>query len=373
MTSADRVSSDVAAESVEIDGARFHLIWLRDNCRCNLCQDAATLQKLFDITATDLTPRIRTLSFDDQSVHILWDEAPPHKTIYDRSWLRAHAYDRSFEPDKVPDRADVELWHGSRWRTSPPTLYEPEDSRWRDDVRRFGFALLGNIGEERFVTFLSGIGPIQPTEFGSVAPLRAHPDANDLGETGYALDPHTDYAVYMNFPPVLSFLHCIRNDSDGGVSILVDGFAAAEHFRKIDPEGFDLLIQMKFPFHQLYGRWGYHHRRDRPVIEVDGEGVVTGVYIGHPHTRNWRFPFDRMAQVYGAYSRFVRTMNDCSRQFHHRLEPGECLVFENERVMHGRTGFSVDSGLRHLQIAYVNRSYFEARRRFELEGSAELV
>lgn len=369
MTSECSASRGSGFEWIEVDGARFHLVWLRDNCRCKLCQDPGTLQKLFDITATDLTPRIRNLSMDQQAVRITWEESPPHETTYDRSWLLAHTYDGPVELDRV----DVELWQESRWRSGLPKSYEPDDSTWHDEVLRFGFALLRNLEADRFVDFLAGIGPLQPTEFGQVAPLRAQPNANDLGETGYPLDPHTDYSVYMHFPPVLSFLHCIQNDSDGGVSILVDGFAAAEHFRKIDPTGFDLLVRTRLPFHQLYGRWRYHHKRLRPMIELDEHGRVAGVHVGHPHTRNWRFPFEEMVPLYQAYSRFIQIVNDRSRQFHYRLEPGECLVFQNERVMHGRTGFSVETGTRHLQVAYVNRSYFEARRRFEREGSAELV
>lgn len=351
-----------AFESIEIDGMRFHLVWLRDNCPCGLCQDPGTLQKLFDITATGLKPHIQNLSQDEQFIYITWDESPPHRTTYSRSWMRSHAYDR--KPPEEPD--EIELWHGSRWEFSQPKAYRMDEATgWGDEVRRYGFALLKDIEENQLIPFLSSIGPIQPTEFGQVAPLRARPDANDLGETGYPLDPHTDYSVYMHFPPVLSFLHCIRNESDGGMSILVDGFAAAEHFRREDAAGFDLLTRTGLPFHQLYGRWRYHHMRIRPVIEIDDADQVTGIHAGHPHTRNWRFPFDEMAALYHAYSRFTRLLNDPSRQIRYRLQAGECLVFRNERVLHGRTGFSAGTGERHLQVAYVNYSYFDARRRFE--------
>jgi len=329
------------------------------------------MQKLFDITATDLQPRVRNLCIDQDSVCITWDEAPLHESVYGRKWLQAHAYDKLSEmPEEQPP---VELWHASRWTASPPPAYLPDSSTWHNYLNRLGFALLRDLPPESFLNFLRSIGPIQPTEFGDVAPLRASLNANDLGETGCHLDPHTDYSVYMHFPPVLSFLHCIRNDSDGGVSILVDGFAAAEHFRREDPAGFDLLACTRLPFHQLYGRWRYHHKRLRPMIELDEDGSILGVHVGHPHTRNWRFPFDTMAPLYMAYSRFIRILNDASRQFYYRLQPNECLVFLNQRVLHGRTAFSPDAGERHLQVAYVNWSYFAARRRFEDQRSSELV
>jgi alpha-ketoglutarate-dependent taurine dioxygenase len=364
----------VSGEYLEVDGSRFHLVWLRDNCRCATCQDSATLQKLFDITTTDLTPRIQSYVLDEVHLDIVWDEGPPHHTRYRRSWLRSHAYDLSRASACEVLSEEPELWHA--WPSNERALPEaraPDDPNWREDVHRYGFALIRDLSADKFLSFLGTVGPITPTEFGQVAPLQARPDANDLGETGCPLDPHTDYSVYMHFPPVLSFLHCLQNDTDGGVSILVDGFAAAQCFRQAEPHAFELLVRSSLPFHQLYQRWHYHHLRHRPIIELDADGRIYGVYAGHPHTRNWHYPFEQMIPLYEAYSSFVRLLNDRSRQLHYRLKPGECLIFRNERVLHGRTGFSPESGERHLQIAYVNWSYFTARHRFARTGSAEFV
>jgi gamma-butyrobetaine dioxygenase len=36
-----------------------------------------------------------------------------------------------------------------------------------------------------------------------------------------------------------------------------------------------------------------------------------------------------------------------------RLEPGDCLVFDNTRILHARTGFAA-TGRRHLQGCYAD-------------------
>lgn len=357
----------VSNEALVIMGARFHLVWLRDNCPCQICRDAATTQKLFDITATDLAPRMRSHALLEGALCIVWEEEPLHESYYELAWLQQHIYDPPAEATVEP----LELWQASTWRATPLTARLSSDAAWREDVYRYGVSLLTGLDQTAYEALLHELGPLQPTEFGQITPLRARPDANDIGETGLPLDPHTDYTVYMHFPPTLNLLHCLRNDSDGGVSVLVDGFAVAEHLRVHDRPAFDLLVRTPLPFHQVYHRWRYHHLRHRPMIELDERGAVCGVHVGQVHTRNWSLPFEQMPAFYAAYASFLRLLNDRAWQLHHRLQPGECFAFRNERVLHGRTGFSPQTGERHLQIAYVCWSYFTARDRYERAEQAE--
>jgi len=38
-----------------------------------------------------------------------------------------------------------------------------------------------------------------------------------------------------------------------------------------------------------------------------------------------------------------------------RLQPGELMLFDNSRVLHGRTSYNPNEGLRHLQGCYIDR------------------
>ena len=57
--------------------------------------------------------------------------------------------------------------------------------------------------------------------------VRSVPDACDLAYTALFLDPHTDNP-YRSPVPGVQLLHCLVNETTGGLSTLVDGFAAAE-------------------------------------------------------------------------------------------------------------------------------------------------
>jgi gamma-butyrobetaine dioxygenase len=56
---------------------------------------------------------------------------------------------------------------------------------------------------------------------------------------------------------------------------------------------------------------------------------------------------------YTAYRRWAELLARPERQLNLRLAPGDCLVFDNTRVLHGRTAFSVSGG-RHLQGCYAD-------------------
>ncbi len=46
-----------------------------------------------------------------------------------------------------------------------------------------------------------------------------------------------------------------------------------------------------------------------------------------------------------------------------RLEPGECVIFANRRVLHGRSGFNPNQGERHFKGTYVSLCDFKDKLR----------
>ena len=59
--------------------------------------------------------------------------------------------------------------------------------------------------------------------------LQSEPEAINIAYTNVGLAPHVDL-MYLESPPGLQFLHCVRFDEDvkGGESTLVDVFHVAE-------------------------------------------------------------------------------------------------------------------------------------------------
>jgi gamma-butyrobetaine dioxygenase len=83
---------------------------------------------------------------------------------------------------------------------------------------------------------------------------------------------------------------------------------------------------------------------------------------------NWSPPFqgpfvlDRgtkaAGQALAAYHRaaklFTTLVNSSANEFSYLLQPGQCVIFNNRRVLHGRQKFQSGSGERWLKGAYLD-------------------
>ena len=63
-----------------------------------------------------------------------------------------------------------------------------------------------------------------------------------------------------------------------------------------------------------------------------------------------------MDEFYPAFRKFGQMLQDPQYLMRFRLNAGECIVFDNHRVVHGRTSFVAGSGARHLRGCYVDRN-----------------
>ena len=70
-----------------------------------------------------------------------------------------------------------------------------------------------------------------------------------------------------------------------------------------------------------------------------------------------------MHEFYLAYRELMRRLKGPEYKIQLRLEAGEMAVFDNRRVMHGRSEFKPNTGRRHLRGCYVDRSEFQSRLR----------
>jgi gamma-butyrobetaine dioxygenase len=207
-------------------------------------------------------------------------------------------------------------------------------------------------------------GFTRETNFGELFEVRSVPAANDLAYTSLALDPHTDNP-YRSPVPGVQLLHCLANETSGGLSTLVDGFAAAAALRKRDEAAFKLLastpVRFRFrdPTTELVA--------SAPLIELDVAGRAQAVRFSP------RLDFVPLAppQVLSAYYRARRAFDHLLRspEFELRflLKAGDLLIMDNQRLLHGRTGFDPAEGLRHLQGCYIDidgpRSLYRVLRR----------
>jgi gamma-butyrobetaine dioxygenase len=85
-----------------------------------------------------------------------------------------------------------------------------------------------------------------------------------------------------------------------------------------------------------------------------------------------RLPYGDIAPFYAAYRRWAALLAQPERQLNLRLRPGDCLVFDNTRILHARTAFamSADSPGRHLQGCYADLDGLASTRAVRERGEA---
>ena len=58
--------------------------------------------------------------------------------------------------------------------------------------------------------------------------------------------------------------------------------------------------------------------------------------------------------------------------YEYRLQEGECVIFNNRRVLHGRRQFDTATGMRWLKGAYIDTDVFMSKYRVLSENHAGL-
>jgi gamma-butyrobetaine dioxygenase len=343
---------------------RFPAVWLRDNCLCAECLDPGSGQKLNDITALPDGLAVRAATVAGESVAVTF--APDgHRSVFSRSWLAAHALDEDGDSDGDGDgrtEDDKELWlppdlaskAGSLPEASwPRYLAEPADrARALGAVLRWGFVLLRDLPAEPGLVLevAASFGFVRETNYGRLFDVRVEARPDNLAFTSRRILPHTDNP-YRDPVPTIQLLHCLRAAGEGGETGLVDGFAAARELRATDRETFDLIAGTPVPFG--YQDKSTELRASQPLIQLSPRGRIRGIRFNNRSTRPLRLPYAQVTAFYAAYRRWAELLARPERQLNLRLAPGDCLVFDNTRVLHARTAFSVTGG-RHLQGCYAD-------------------
>jgi gamma-butyrobetaine dioxygenase len=326
-------------------------IWLRDNCPCAQCRDPHSDQKLFQITDLPEIVSVADVEFTDHETVITF-MPDGHRSVFSRSWLAGQ--DPSCFSDGRSEQGK-QLWRASDLEaTTQRTDWKSycSDEATRLDllrgIERIGFALLHDtpVQEGTVLEVARTFGYVRETNYGELFDVRIETNANNLALTGAAISPHTDNP-YRDPVPTMQLLHCLSNDVDGGESGLVDGFRAAATLRHEQPRFFDVLTATLVTF-----AWGDQHsslRAERPMIEIDPLGRVRGVRFNNRSMQALQLDEERITEYYSAYRYFARIIERPEFMLTFRLESGDCLIFDNTRLLHARTAFE-ESGTRHRHL-----------------------
>ncbi|HSF96073.1 MAG TPA: TauD/TfdA family dioxygenase, partial [Thermohalobaculum sp.] len=273
----------------------------------------------------------------------------------------AHAYDRAQTREPGWTGPDIETWDGALNAGAPSGAFDavkasPAQRRaWLSSVRRYGFAKLtgGPVESGALLQVAALFGYVRETNYGKWFEVRTEVNPTNLAYTGLGLQAHTDNP-YRDPVPTLQILYCLENSAEGGESMVVDGFRAAERLRGEDPHGFALLSGHCARF-EYAGSAGVRLSARRPMIELAPDGEIVAIRFNNrsaaPITD---VPFDDMAGYYAAYRRLGEIIDEPAMAVSFKLEPGESFIVDNTRVLHARAGYS-GAGSRWLQGCYADK------------------
>jgi gamma-butyrobetaine dioxygenase len=231
---------------------------------------------------------------------------------------------------------------------------------------RYGFVRLtgaplqyGEI-EQTIATF----GQLRETNYGRIFDVRTKPDPENLAYSDRGLEVHTDNP-YRDPVPGLQVLHCLGNADEGGETCLVDGFMVAAQLKASHADAFDCLTMT--PCH-------FHWRDDKtrleaiaPILSLDREGAVNTIRFNHRSLGDVVTEPQNKPRWRAAYRAFAQALNSPDLTCQFRLNPGDVLIMDNHRILHGRSAFDgAKNGARQgrwLQGAYAEKDGLRSRLR----------
>lgn len=337
-------------------------LWLRDHAHDEATIHPVTQQRQLDTAAMPTDLRATSAVTDDGVARLTWsaDDTVSEVPV---EFLRRY---RLPQPAQITAPTQPVLWDAALIADLPvrvgydAVMAGPAGLRqWVATVAQFGFAIVDGTPATAEATeaLIRRVGYVRETIFGGFWEFTADLEKADMAYTNLYLPAHTD-GTYCHDAPGLQMLHCLYFDGDGGDSTLVDGFKIAEILRKTEPRLFDVLSTVAIPG-QYIGD-GSHLMSARPVFRHDHRGTLVQVSYNNSDRAPFLLPADEMQELYTALRAFDRLANSEPMQWRHVLRPGEAMIFDNWRVLHGRHAYS---GKRTLCGAYLNHEDFESRLR----------
>jgi trimethyllysine dioxygenase len=232
-------------------------------------------------------------------------------------------------------------------------------AQWLGRTLQYGFCIVEGTPATVAATegLLRRVGYIRETIFGGFWEFADDLAKADTAYTPLELRGHTD-GTYSHDAPGFQMLHCIELDATGGESTMVDAFAVARRVEAEAPELFEVLCSVAVPG-QYIGD-GAHLMSARPVFRHDHTGRLVQVSFNNYDRAPFLLDEQDMLDFYDGIRLFDEIANEPSMQWRHTLPPGEALLFDNWRVLHGRGAYR---GRRRMCGGYLNREDVESRLR----------
>lgn len=378
------------------------------------------------ITAHDAVVRDGKLEVTWHGDYAVDGSGQQHVSSFDGAWLRANAYwavtgagssaaastEAQLWDDPATDTRSRVVWRSAhfgppsapssqrRFPTVDYSAYMATDEGLYDALcllRDYGFVRVEGVPATMEATEAANlrINFARETLYGpGIWRTEVLPGGgNDTAFTGIPLPSHTDGNYWVD-PPGIQTFHCLKAAPQGGENVLVDGFAVAAALARDAPEAYKWWCNFKLPYHHTEGEGAraqvhashavfkldpltgapqafHFNNDDRAPLHA---GVLAANLAASPLlaamvaaatpglTPEAVTPAHAMPVLYTHLMTLLRAVRDPSAEVWFGLQPGTLLIFNNNRVTHGRAGFNTTSG-RVLAGAYIGEEDWHSRLR----------
>ncbi len=336
----------------------IHPFWLRERVKTKNLVDKNTDQRLYDPSDLSHKIKIKRTSIDKESLKVEFSDG-----VKSNFKVKELLYELK---GKKP-YSSIVLWD-SRLKKIPSIKYDKNMFEKKKTYNllqyfyKYGFVVMQKTPRKKnfLVSFANSIGVVRPTNWGIYFTVKSRSNANDLAYTSLPLKAHTDNPYRMPVPCV-QLLHCIENEVKGGFSTIVDGFAVAKYMRKQNKDLFNILTETKVRFrfvdkNTILENWG-------KIIELDNKGEA--IQIRHSSRLDYVPILEKkkLEKFYKARKLFSSLCESKKFEIKFKMSPGDLIIFDNYRTLHGRTAFNTNEGKRHLKGCYIDYDSTEGRLR----------
>ena len=329
----------------------IHPFWLRERVNGDRFVDIKTKQRLFDPTQIQENIKINDINLSKDFLEVTFNDGASTK-------LSIQELIEEFSKNDF-----IKLIKKVKWDSSLDDLnifdfkenfFEKEEMyNALVSFYKYGFVIFKDVPtkDNFLINFANSIGSVRRTNFGEFFNVRSKPNPNDLAYTSLPLAPHTDNP-YRNPVPCIQILHCIENNVQGGLSTLVDGFTVTEKLKKDFPKYYKILSEVKVRFQfvdqsVVLEDWA-------EMIRVDENGEFKQVRFSPRLDFVPLLDLDKLELYYNARKKISELYNSDKYRIQFKLSPGDLLMMDNYRLLHGRTAYDSSEGDRFLQGCYID-------------------
>ena len=337
----------------------IHPFWLRERVDGEEYLDKGTQQRLFDPSSMNCEVSIEKAIINNGFLEINFNDGVNFKLAIDKIAMEFSKKDTVIKSiNKI--KWDSSLKNIKNFNFNENFFESKEMHDLLVSFYEYGFVIVKNVPTNNnfIVNFANSIGSIRRTNFGEFFDVKSKPNPNDLAYTSLSLAPHTDNP-YRNPVPCIQMLHCIKNEVSGGLSTLVDGYTVTQKLKKKFPDYYKILSEIKVRFQfvdnsVILEDWS-------EMIQLDTNGDFKQVRFSPRLDFVPLIDKEKLEIFYSARKKLSELYNSKEYRIEFKLSPGDLLMMDNYRLLHGRTSYDTNEGSRFLQGCYIDYDSTEGK------------